>query len=350
MCAAIICGRGTQSNPFAFGIAPEGNWAGIIAGNNIEPAVEWAIEQGADTYSMSFSIPNLGQVRSHWRKIMEHGSFCGLYFVSGAGNFAQSEKLPRQMRTPEDIPEAVFAAAGVQRDFSRTVFSSKGPVQWDTEHYAEGKVHKPEVCAFNRSLPMMLPDGSVVPAAISGNSFAGPMFCGAISLMLSADPDLLPWDLKEIITSTATDIGPPGIDNETGHGLINCYRSVKEVLRRKALREGKTPTPFTGRSPDDEIDPAKMRKQLGKKQLVFTRLKEGGRASKAGIKPGDILLSINGKSVASIAGFQEILRNPQANNLIVAIKRKDKQLEVRLAKGSPGIAGMQERFTAPVFE
>ena len=51
--------------------------------------------------------------------------------------------------------------------------------------------------------------------------------------MLSADPDLLPWDLHEIITSTATDVGPEGVDHETGHGLINCYAAVSEVLRRK---------------------------------------------------------------------------------------------------------------------
>ncbi|MFP6872737.1 MAG: S8 family serine peptidase [Verrucomicrobiales bacterium] len=350
MCAAIVCGRGTEASPYAFGIAPEGHWAGVIAGNRIESAVQWAIEQGADTYSMSFSIPNLGQMRSHWRKIMEHGSFCGLYFVSGAGNFAQSEKLPKQMRTPEDIPEAVFAAAGVQRDFSRTSFSSKGPVQWDTEHYAEGKVRKPEVCAFNRSLPLLLPDGSVVPAAISGNSFAGPMFCGAIALMLSADPDLLPWNLKEIITSTATDIGPPGIDNETGHGLINCYRAVKEVLRRKAVREGKNPLSYTGRSPGDAVNIAKIMSKLGKKQLVFTRLREGGNADKAGIKAGDVLLNANGDPVESLAKLQTILRNPQGTATHLLIERGGKQLSIRLAKGPPGIAGMQKLFTAPVFE
>ena len=38
------------------------------------------------------------------------------------------------------------------------------------------------------------------------------------------------------LTSTATDVGPEGIDYETGHGLINCHAAVKEVLRRKALR------------------------------------------------------------------------------------------------------------------
>ncbi len=128
MCAAIICARGTQESPYEFGIAPEGQWAGVIAAANIESAIEWAIEHKADTYSMSFSRPNLGELRSHWRKIMEHGSFCGVFFVSGAGNFAQTVKTPVQMRTPEDIPDVVFAAAGVQRDLSRTVFSSQGPV------------------------------------------------------------------------------------------------------------------------------------------------------------------------------------------------------------------------------
>lgn len=112
-----------------------------------------------------------------------------------------------------------------------------GPVEWKTAHYHEGLVRKPEACAFNHALPLILPDGTVIDRAINGNSFAGPMFCGAIALMLSADPDLLPWDLKEIITTTATDIGPPGVDAETGHGLINCYRAVQEVLRRRGLRE-----------------------------------------------------------------------------------------------------------------
>ena len=82
MCAAIICGRGTTGKDSEFGIAPEASWAGVIAGGQLEKAVQWSIEQGADTYSMSFSIPRLREYRSHWRKLMEHGSLCGLFFVS----------------------------------------------------------------------------------------------------------------------------------------------------------------------------------------------------------------------------------------------------------------------------
>lgn len=236
-CAHIICGVETETGMPQFGIAPMARWAGVITTSDIESAVEWAIEQGADTYSMSFSIPYLGETRSHWRKLMEHGSFCGVFFVSGAGNFAKTTKVPVQMRTPEDIPEAVFAAAGVQQDLSRTTFSSQGPVEWKTDHYREGRVQKPEVCAFNKGVPLLMPDGKIIEGRLNGNSFAGPMFCGTIALMLSADPDLLPWDLKKIITRTATDVGPKGVDYQTGHGLIHCYKAVAEVIRLRDLRK-----------------------------------------------------------------------------------------------------------------
>ena len=33
ICAAIICGNGTQESPYEFGIAPEAKWAGVIGGS-----------------------------------------------------------------------------------------------------------------------------------------------------------------------------------------------------------------------------------------------------------------------------------------------------------------------------
>lgn len=173
-CANIVSGSGDGKDRPAFGIAPLSQWASVINLGGIEQSVEWAIEQGADTYSMSFT---------------------------------------------------------------RTPFSCIGPVTWATEHYRDGTLQKPEVCAFNAKVVSQFPNGKIVPGLLNGNSYAGPMFCGAISLMLSADPDLLPWDLKEIITDTATDVGPEGIDPQTGHGLINCYKAVKEVQQRKQLRK-----------------------------------------------------------------------------------------------------------------
>ena len=236
-CANIVSGSGGENESMQCGVAPLSQWTGLINQGGIERSVEWAIEQGADTYSMSFSRRHYGEYRSHWRKVMEQGNFCGVYFVSGAGNIARNEKSPFLMNIPQSIPNAVFAAAGVQQDHSKTEFSCIGPVEWELEHYQDGVVQKPEVCAFNSAVDGQFPDGSMHKKLLNGNSYAGPMFCGTIALMLSADPNLLPWDLKEIITTTATDVGPDGIDYETGHGLINCYAAVKEVLRRKKLTD-----------------------------------------------------------------------------------------------------------------
>jgi len=350
-CAAIICGTGTAESEYEFGIAPEGQWAGVIAAHNLESAIEWAVEQSADTYSMSFSIPNLGEYRSHWRKILEQGSFCGIYFVSGAGNFAQRVPVPVQMRIPEDIPDVVFAAAGVQRDFSRTPFSSKGPVLWNTEHYRDGEIQKPEVCAFNHNLPALNLNGTAQKRALNGNSFAGPMFCGSIALMLSADPDLLPWDLKEIITSTASDVAKPGVDYETGHGLINCYRAVKEVLRRKAIREGTDPAPYTGRVAGDELDVRTLEKKYAKIRLRVESVIINTQANKIGLQVDDRIISYNGTPIyGSIELLQAMQRARQSGlkAIPLEIERADKTMALTVKPGPIGIT--TTKFDDQTFE
>lgn len=352
MCAAIICASGTEKSPFEFGIAPEASWAGVIAGRHLEAAVEWAIGQKADTYSMSFSLPNLFDYRSHWRKVMEQGSLCGIVFVSGSGNFAQTTQVPVQMRTPEDIPNVVFAAAGVQRDFSRTIFSSRGPVLWETEHYQDGRVPKPEVCAFNQGLPQLLLDGTVRGQAISGNSFAGPMFCGSISLLLAADPEVLPWDLREIVTSTATDVAAPGLDDETGHGLINCYLAMKEILRRKAIREGQDPTPFEKREPSDALDIAALQKQLADTRLIVGRIEPNTQAAALGLKQGDIIQSYAGIALQKredVLAAKEKAEAAKLPEIPVVVVRGDKEFTLKFQPGAIGIVPAV-LYTAPVFE
>ena len=350
MCAAIICGAGVEGKEFEFGIAPEGSWSGVIASRRLEAAVQWAVEHNADTYSMSFSVPNLGEYRSHWRKLMEHGSFCGVYFVSGAGNFAQTASIPVQMRTPEDIPDVVFAAAGVQRNFTRTRFSSKGPVNWETEHYRDGLVQKPEVCAFNVGLPILLRNGTVRETGLGGNSFAGPMFCGAIALMLSADPDLLPWDLKQIIISTATDVAAGGVDDETGHGLINCYRAVKEVLRRKASRDGEAPKPYEGREDGDTLDIKSLQAKLKSTKLKVARVQPGSQAAKLGVKPGDVFVSYNGQKIHSRRDMPRA-KTAAANlkSIAVVIRQAEKSIELKFKPGPLGIILIVE-YDEPTFQ
>ncbi len=234
-CAAMISGTFATNTNQAIGIAPGSKWAPVIGASNIEQAVEWAIEQGADTYSMSFSQPNLGEYRTHWRKVMEQGTFCGVIFISGAGNFAAGSNeapIPVQMRNPEDIPNAVLGVAGVGQDGNRPVFSSQGPVEWNTNYYKDGQVNKPDFATLNFQISCVDPEGNLSNMS-SGNSFAGPHMAGIVSLMLSANPDLFPWEVKEILKKTAEDIGSPGFDFQSGHGFVNAYDAVTEALNWK---------------------------------------------------------------------------------------------------------------------
>lgn len=234
-CAAMISGTFALNTTKAIGIAPKSKWAPVVGTSNIEQAIEWAIEQGADTYSMSFSMPNMGETRSHWRKVMEQASFCGVVFISGAGNFAAGNGIapvPVQMRNPEDIPNAVLGVAGVGRDGKRPAFSSQGPVAWNTDHYKDGQVNKPDFATLNFQIECVDLEGNLSNMA-SGNSFAGPHMAGIVSLMLSANPELLPWDVKAILIKTAKDIGAPGFDFQSGHGFVNAFDAVEEALAWK---------------------------------------------------------------------------------------------------------------------
>ena len=48
--------------------------------------------------------------------------------------------------------------------------------------------------------------------------------------MLSANPDLPAWRVKEILEETARDIAPVGKDNRTGAGLIDAFAAVQAAM------------------------------------------------------------------------------------------------------------------------
>ena len=92
------------------------------------------------------------------------------------------------------------------------------------------------MAAFNYRLPSIQPNGRILGQAASGNSFAGPMLCGTIALMLSVDPDLHPWETRQILIDTARDIADEGYDYQTGHGLIDAEKAVAVVVERLKSR------------------------------------------------------------------------------------------------------------------
>lgn len=65
-----------------------------------------------------------------------------------------------------------------------------------------------------------------------GTSMASPHVAGLAALMLSANSSLTPADVRQIIQSTADDLGVPGKDIYFGYGRINAKKAVEEARRR----------------------------------------------------------------------------------------------------------------------
>jgi subtilisin family serine protease len=235
--AGIIAGDG--SGGVVTGVAPAARIMSLggISFADVALAYQYALENGADVVNMSFSLPNLLNVRGLWRMASDHAVAAGLVLVSGAGNFQLSAPVPVQLRVPEDIP-SVIAVGGVDEDRVLAPFSSTGPVEWGTvqffgDHALPAGLVKPDLVAFpGPGYPLLNASGAGYiesTAGPRGNSFSGPHAAGAAALVLSASPRTPAWRVAEILRATARDIDPAGKDNRTGAGLIDVEAAVRSV-------------------------------------------------------------------------------------------------------------------------
>lgn len=73
-------------------------------------------------------------------------------------------------------------------------------------------------------------------AEFSGTSASSPATAGIVALLLQADPTLTPSRVKDLFSSTAitdiyTGVIPPSGNNNWGHGKVNAYRALKQLIQ-----------------------------------------------------------------------------------------------------------------------
>lgn len=122
--------------------------------------------------------------------------------------------------TGSPADQALSSAFG----FQLATFSSRGPT-------TDGRV-KPDIAAPGVSILSTeagTDDGYV---AFSGTSMASPFAAGTAALILDANPDLSPDEVREIMTSTTEDWGLEGDDVDYGWGRLQVHQAVAEALRR----------------------------------------------------------------------------------------------------------------------
>jgi subtilisin family serine protease len=230
-CAGIAAGTGAP-NYDHIGVAPKAKLVGVKIGGGSIPynaamrGVEWAIDNkdkfGIDILSNSWGLyiggPANQNGQSALSKLMDEAVHAGLVVFIAAGNTAVSLTV----YSPADS-ELAMAVGSVNDNHALSFFSSQGPT-------ADGRI-KPDICAVGEAVRAPNRNTGTGYTSKDGTSMACPMAAGLGALMLHANPNLEPADVKQILHETSehnTDARfPVSPNNGYGWGVVEAYGAVK---------------------------------------------------------------------------------------------------------------------------
>ncbi len=190
--------------------------------------VIWAADHGAHVGSMSLGYPD-GITYFHNALIYAYNE--GMVLVAATGNTPGAAIFP-----PAKWPETIAVGATDNRD-QLASFTTTGP---------EMSVSAPGVQIYSCWDDFIAPDSY---AFQDGTSMACPHVSGLALLVWSANPDLTNDDVRDIIESTADDLGAAGWDQQFGHGRINAHAAVQ-----LAMDYGQIPGDINGDGVVDVVD------------------------------------------------------------------------------------------------
>ena len=211
-----------------------GSFAGVMAG------MQWTIDtmHQYNTRIASMSLGGPGAIE--WTSSEEDSVNrqanemvrAGIALYIAAGNNGVSA----QIGTPGSA-EDVITVGALDKDTSIAVYSSQGPTE-------EGRV-KPNIAYMGSQIMSAEANNPEGYVAMSGTSMATPGAAGVGALMLQANPDLSPFDIRNILQETATyrqchymganepcpeDLIPKNRQNNVyGHGHVNSLEAVLEA-------------------------------------------------------------------------------------------------------------------------
>jgi thermitase len=174
-----------------------GTWFGVGQG------IVWAVDNGAKVINMSFSAYSANYALMD---AVKYASSKSVVMVAASGNDGNDVK-----NYPAALPEVMAVGSSYKDRLS--AFSSYG------EHLS---VSAPGESVYTTTLGGLY-------ARIAGTSAASPHVAGLASLVWAANPNLSAVQVREIIESTARDLGDPGFDIYFGHGHINAEAAVKKA-------------------------------------------------------------------------------------------------------------------------
>lgn len=246
-----IVGEGRESGGVYKGVAPAARFVNVkvFAGPNqttsdiVLRGLDWTLTN-KDRLGIRVAVMSLGGRPSDGTDALSRAVDIavdkGLVVVAAAGNAGPG---PQTITSPGAAEKAITVAA-VDKQRKIASFSSRGPTLDERL--------KPDIAAPGVAIVSTVPPVSTGAVnhfvtggrspyygPLSGTSMAAPHVAGAVALVLEADPELTPPEVKRILLATAQDIGPVGTDNETGYGFLNVAAAV-QVTKDPGLLDSPT--------------------------------------------------------------------------------------------------------------
>lgn len=184
--------------------------------DEIVEGIQYAVDNGADIINMSFGTNESSQaLEEAVQYAYNHNVTC----IAATGN---SNKEP--IAYPAGYDDSVIAVGATQYDKTRAPYSNYGPsidlvapggnIDLDQNHdeNPDGIIQQTFQTNGEKEWGLYLSEGT---------SSACPHVAGVATLLHSigaSSPDII----RDLLQSTATDLGDPGIDDFYGYGLINA--------------------------------------------------------------------------------------------------------------------------------
>ncbi|QQS36792.1 MAG: S8 family peptidase [Ignavibacteriales bacterium] len=198
-----------------------------IEEDNWIAAVEWADSIGVDVTSTSLGYIGFDTPYPSYTWQSMNGNTCritiaadlavarGIVVVNSAGNEG-SNSSHNTLGAPAD-GDSVIAVGSVTSTGTRSSFSSVGPT-------VDGRT-KPDIMAMGSSTRVASPYNNNNFTTASGTSFSCPLAAGVAALILCANPNLTPLQVRDAMRNTASRHTNP--DNEYGWGILNTLAAIQ---------------------------------------------------------------------------------------------------------------------------
>ena len=249
-CAGTTAGTGapTYDHP---GMAPQASLVGVKVLDSggsgsfatVMAGMEWTVEKRYEFNIRAASMSLGGPGAIEWTSSEEDSVNryanemvrAGIALFIAAGNSA----ISAQIGTPGSAEDAITVGA-LDKDSSIAIYSSQGPTE-------EGRI-KPNIAFVGSDVMSVAHNTGDGYVAFSGTSMATPGAAGVAALMLQANPDLSPFDIRNIMQETATyrqchymasnepcaeDLIPKNRQNNVyGHGEVRALDALLEAAEQ----------------------------------------------------------------------------------------------------------------------